>query len=99
MIVSGGLFFVGLLARSIGFGVELALIALVITTIEGWLITPPLLGRVARMHTLAVLLGLLVWTWIWGLWGSILAMPMLAAIKVVSDHVRPLAPVARLLEE
>jgi predicted PurR-regulated permease PerM len=99
VIVSGGLLIVGLLAQGVGFGFELAAIALVITTIEGWLVTPPLLGRVARMHTLAVLLGLLFWSWIWGLWGTILAVPMLAILKVLSEHLAPLAPVARLLEE
>jgi predicted PurR-regulated permease PerM len=99
VIVSGGLFVVGLLARSLGFGVELAFIALVITSLEGWLLTPPLLGHAARMHTLAVFLGLLLWSWIWGIWGTILAVPMLAAVKVVADRVPTLRPLSLLLRE
>jgi predicted PurR-regulated permease PerM len=99
VIVSSGLFVVGLLAQDLVFGIQLAFAALVITTIEGWLITPPLLGKVARMHTLAVLLGLLAWSWIWGIWGSVLAVPILTAVKVVSDHVHSLRPISLLLRE
>jgi predicted PurR-regulated permease PerM len=83
----------------LAFGAELALVSLVITTIEGWLITPPLLGKAARMHTLAVFIGLLVWSWIWGIWGTILAVPMLAAVKVAADHVTTLQPFSLLLRE
>ena len=99
IIVSGGLFVVGLLANGFAFGAELGGVAMVITTIEGWLITPPLLGKAARMHTLAVFVGLLVWSWIWGIWGTILAVPMLAAVKVIADHVPKLRPLSLLLRE
>jgi predicted PurR-regulated permease PerM len=51
------------------------------------------------MHTLAVLLGLLAWSWIWGIWGSVLAVPILTAVKVVSDHVHSLRPISLLLRE
>ena len=99
VIVSTGLFLVGVLDKGVGFGLELAAIALVITSLEGWLVTPPLLGKTARIHTLAVFIGLLVWTWIWGIWGTVLAVPMLAVIKAVADHVPALSPVSRLLRE
>jgi predicted PurR-regulated permease PerM len=98
VIVSGGLAVVGLLSGGIWAAVELAAIALVITSLEGWLVTPPLLGRAARMNTVAVLLGLLLFGWIWGVWGTLLALPMLALIKSVADHVERLRPVARLFE-
>jgi predicted PurR-regulated permease PerM len=47
------------------------------------------------MHVVVVFIGLLVWTWIWGPWGTVLAVPMMAATKSVSDHVAPLRPVSR----
>jgi predicted PurR-regulated permease PerM len=87
------------LARDLAFGAELGLAAMVIATIEGWLITPPLLGKAARMHTLAVFVGLLLWSWIWGIWGTILAVPMLAAVRVAADHVPTLHPLSLLLRE
>jgi predicted PurR-regulated permease PerM len=43
--------------------------------------------------------GVLVWTWIWGPWGTVLAVPMMAAIRSIADHVEPLRPVSRLLAQ
>jgi predicted PurR-regulated permease PerM len=99
IIVSGGLFLVGVLAGGVRLGIELGTVALVITSLEGWLITPPLMGKAERMHTLAIFVGLLVWTWIWGIWGTILAVPLLAVMKAVADHLPPLRPLSLLLKE
>jgi predicted PurR-regulated permease PerM len=99
VIVSGGLFVVGLVQTGeLMEAVKISGAALVITSLEGWLLTPPLLGRTERMHVLVVFLGLLLWTWIWGAWGTILAVPMLVVVKAVADHVESLKPVRRLME-
>jgi predicted PurR-regulated permease PerM len=71
--------------------------ALAITSIEGFLITPTLMGRAARMNPVAVFVGLLFWTWIWGAWGTILAVPMMMMVKVICDHVEDFQPVGELL--
>jgi predicted PurR-regulated permease PerM len=98
VIVSGGLFVVGLVQ---GGGMTQALqmsgAALAITSLEGWLLTPPLMGKAERMSVLAVFLGLLLWTWVWGAWGTILAVPMLVVVKSVADHVDSLKPIGRLM--
>jgi predicted PurR-regulated permease PerM len=98
IIVSGGLFMVGMVQ---GGGVSQALqmsgAALVITSLEGWLLTPPLMGKAERMSVLAVFLGLLLWTWIWGAWGTILGVPMLVMMKSIADHVPRLKPIGRLM--
>jgi predicted PurR-regulated permease PerM len=98
VIVSGGLFAVGL-AQGGGLteAAQMSGVAIVITSLEGWLVTPPLMGKAERMSALAVFLGLLVWTWIWGGWGTILAVPMLVVIKSVADHVERFKPVGRLM--
>ena len=98
IIVSGGLLLVGL----VQFGefmqaVKISAAALVITSLEGWLLTPPLLGKAEHMHAVVVLLGVLLWTWIWGVWGTILAVPMLVIVKSIADHVDSLKPVSRLM--
>ncbi len=98
IIVSGGLLLVGL----VQFGelmpaVKVSGAALVITSLEGWLLTPPLLGKAEHMHAVVVFLGVLVWTWIWGAWGTILAVPMLVILKAIADHVGSLKPVSRLM--
>ena len=98
VIVSGGLFLVGLVQSGDAMqGIKMAGAALVITSIEGWLLTPPLIGKAERMSAVVVFLGLLLWTWIWGAWGTILAVPMLVVIKSVADHVDVLKPVGRLM--
>jgi predicted PurR-regulated permease PerM len=98
VIVSGGLFLVGVTqGGGVTQGLEMAAAALVITSLEGWLITPPLMGRAERMSALAVFLGLLLWTWVWGGWGTILAVPMLVTVKSVADHVDRLRPIGRLM--
>jgi predicted PurR-regulated permease PerM len=98
VIVSGGLFAVGLMQ---GGGVTQALqmsgAAILITSLEGWLLTPALMGKAERMSALAVFLGLLLWMWVWGPWGTLLAVPMLVVIKSVADHVEPLRPLGRLM--
>jgi predicted PurR-regulated permease PerM len=76
---------------------QMAGAAIVITSLEGWLITPPLMGKAERMSPLAVFLGLLLWTWVWGAWGTLLAVPMLVVIKSVADHIESLRPVGRLM--
>ncbi|MGE3275227.1 MAG: AI-2E family transporter [Vicinamibacterales bacterium] len=98
VIVSGGLFVVGLTQfGDIWPAIQVSAAALAVTSAEGWLLLPPLLGKTERMHMVVVFLGLLVWTWIWGAWGTILAVPMLSIVKAVCDHVPTLRPVARLL--
>lgn len=97
-IVSGALFVVAMVQfGKVGTAAWVAFIAMVITSIEGWLLTPALQGRVARMNEVAVFIGLLFWSWVWGFWGAILAVPMMMAIKAVCDHVEDLQGIGELL--
>jgi predicted PurR-regulated permease PerM len=76
VIVSGGLLVVGLVqGGGVAQALQMSAAAVVITSLEGWLLTPPLMGKAERMSALAVFLGLLLWTWLWGAWGTILAVP------------------------
>jgi predicted PurR-regulated permease PerM len=98
VIVSGGLLFVGLLQFDDPLmGLKTAAAALAITSLEGWLLTPLLLGKAERMHVVVVFLGVLLWTWLWGAWGTVLAVPMLVVVKAICDHVESLQPISRLL--
>ncbi len=74
-------------------------VALVITTLEGWFLTPVLMSRVAAMNQVAVFVGLLFWGWVWGLPGLLLAVPMMMVLKAVADRTEGLQPVGRLLGE
>lgn len=74
-----------------------AAVALAITSLEGFLLTPWLTSRAARMNAVAVFVGLLFWGWVWSVWGMLLAVPMLMVIKAVCDHVEDFKGVGELL--
>lgn len=71
--------------------------ALVITSLEGFLLTPMLVGQASSMNQIAVFAGLLFWSWLWGVWGILLAVPMMMVTKVICDHVEALQPIGHLL--
>jgi len=72
-------------------------ISLVITSLEGWVLTPWLTSRTARTNEVAVFIGLIFWTFVWGLWGTLLAVPMLVAVKAYCDRIDDLKPIGELL--
>ena len=73
--------------------------SLAITTIEGMVITPLMVSRMASMNPVAVFLGLLFWGWLWGVVGMLLAVPLMMVDKAVADRVEDLKPLAELLGE
>ena len=98
LLITAGLSIVGFLQfGTIGMTAAVAGVALLITTLEGWLLTPSLIGRAASMNHVAVFAGLLFWSWAWGVWGMLLAVPMMMVIKVVCDRVDALQPVGHFL--
>jgi predicted PurR-regulated permease PerM len=66
--------------------------------IEGQVITPSVMARRFSLNPVAVVVSLVFWFWMWGTPGVLLAVPILAAFKVVCDHVGPLNAVGHLLE-
>ena len=74
-------------------------ITLAITSLEGWLLTPTLMSRAAQMNPVAIFVGLLFWSWVWGVWGTILAVPMMMTAKAICDRVEDLQAVGELLGE
>jgi len=71
--------------------------ALMIATLVGTFITTWMTGRIASMNSAAVFVSLLFWGWLWGVWGLLLGLPIVVIVKVVSQHVEPLHPLAELL--
>ena len=72
---------------------------LVIAITVGTFVTTWMTGRIARMNSAAVFISLLFWGWLWGIWGMLLSVPIIVIVKVVSEHVEPLQPMAELLGE
>ncbi|HWG87656.1 MAG TPA: AI-2E family transporter [Candidatus Acidoferrales bacterium] len=51
---------------------------------------PKVIGKRLRLNPLLVTIALLVWGWIWGALGLILAVPIMGVVKIVCDHVTSL---------
>jgi predicted PurR-regulated permease PerM len=71
-------------------GIALTVFVLHILAIN--VLYPKFLGSRLRLNPLAVTIALLVWAWLWGAVGLILAVPITAGMKIVFDHVQPLKP-------
>ncbi|MDX1552338.1 MAG: AI-2E family transporter [Marinobacter sp.] len=74
-----------------------AVVSLVITSIQGNLLLPMLTSRVSSLNEIAIFIGLLFWGWLWGPIGLVIATPLLMIIKTLCDHVAKLKPVGELL--
>jgi predicted PurR-regulated permease PerM len=71
--------------------------SLLINTIEGYLLVPWATSKASSMNPVAVFIGVLAWGWLWGVWGLLLGIPILMAVKAVCDRVDHLKPVGELL--
>jgi predicted PurR-regulated permease PerM len=74
-------------------------VTLAIAAIEGNVLTPWLMSRAGQMNAVAVFVSLLFWGWIWGVWGLLLAVPIMAAAKAVCERIDDLSSYAELLKE
>lgn len=72
-------------------------ISLLINTVEGYLLVPWATSKASSMNAVAVFIGVLAWGWLWGVWGLLLGIPILMAVKAVCDRVDHLKPVGELL--
>src|SRR5579872_1591951 len=60
---------------------------LVLHVLEANLITPVLLGRRFTLNPVVIFVSLIFWTWLWGVPGALLSVPILVSIKVICDRV------------
>jgi predicted PurR-regulated permease PerM len=73
--------------------------AAVVAFLEGNVITPRLTGRAGKMNAVATFAGILFWGWMWGVWGMLLAVPIMTAMKAAFARIEGLRPVAELLSD
>ena len=71
---------------------------LVLHTIEGQIVTPIILGRRMALSPLVLILALMLFGWLWGIIGLLLAVPLLVCVKLVLARVEGMEGWARLLE-
>ena len=91
-------FVIGLVALD-GFwpAFYLTIIWLMIEFIIGFGLTNYIQSRSSRINSAALFVGFLVFGWLWGGWGLVVAAPVLAAVKAVSDRVPSLKEISTML--
>ncbi|HYC38787.1 MAG TPA: AI-2E family transporter [Usitatibacter sp.] len=70
---------------------------ILVATLVGSVFATWLSARQTRMNTTATFIGLLFFGWIWGLWGILLGIPLLAIVKTICERYDGWQPVAELL--
>lgn len=75
-----------------------AAIYLGLHTLEGQIVTPIVLGKRMALSPLILILALMVFGWMWGLIGLLLAVPMLVCVKIVLTRLDGMEGWAKLLE-
>jgi predicted PurR-regulated permease PerM len=70
---------------------------LALNLIESNLVTPMIYGNRMKLNTVALFIGLVFWWYIWGIPGAILAVPMMATLKIACDHIESLSPIGEFL--
>ena len=67
------------------------------TALEGQLITPALVGNRLRINSIAIILAIAFWGWLWGFVGVLVAVPLLIVTSVIANHVEGLGGLRELL--
>jgi predicted PurR-regulated permease PerM len=83
--------------ESLSHALLLPAVYLLLNILEGNFVTPLVVGRILTLNPVMVFIFLMFWGWIWGVAGALLAVPILATIKIVCDHITPLAPIGEFI--
>jgi predicted PurR-regulated permease PerM len=73
------------------------LVFFTIDTIEGQFVTPFLTGRSLTLNPVMIFLSMLLWGWIWGVIGALMAVPILMTLKIFCDHIASLQPLGEFV--
>jgi predicted PurR-regulated permease PerM len=83
--------------NSLGMAALVGGASVAIATVIGTFVATWMTGRIANLNSAAVFISLMFWGWLWGVWGMLLSIPIVVIVKVVSQHVEQLHPIAELL--
>jgi predicted PurR-regulated permease PerM len=72
-------------------------IFIAINFVQGNLVSPLVMSKRLTLNPVGLFIGLAFWWWVWGIAGVLLAVPLMAAFKIVCDHVESLAAVGEFL--
>ncbi|GGA29099.1 AI-2E family transporter [Neptunicoccus cionae] len=83
--------------ESLTYAMVAPLVYFTLTSLEAQFITPVLLGIRMKMNTVAVFVSVIFWAWLWGIPGALIAVPILAVIKTICDHIEGLSTFGNFL--
>lgn len=63
----------------------------------GLVIAPWITEKMMRINAVTIFVALLFWGWLWGVWGMLLGVPIVMAVKVVCERTEGWQPIAELL--
>ena len=82
-------------AVTLGSFSEIVLVPIVylsLNLLEEYVLLPLVLGRRLLLNPVIVLLWMIFWAWLWGVPGALMAVPLLAILKIICDRIQTLAP-------
>ncbi|HET7237387.1 MAG TPA: AI-2E family transporter, partial [Terrimicrobiaceae bacterium] len=68
-----------------------------LTVLEGQILTPILTGRRLTLNPVVIFVSMLVWGWLWGVVGALMAVPILMTFKICCDHIESLSAIGEFL--
>lgn len=79
---------------TLGQALLVPLVVFGINILEGQLITPHIIGRRLALSPVVVFTSIVVWGWLWGIPGALMAIPIVAAFKVICERIDAFNPIA-----
>jgi predicted PurR-regulated permease PerM len=83
--------------EDVGRALAVPAIVYALDSLEGHFLTPIITGQTLDLNPVVILLGLLFSGWLWGVVGALIAIPMLVTLRILCDHIAPLAPISEFL--
>ncbi len=68
----------------------------VLITVQN-VISPQIWGKRLALNPVAIFISIIFWGWMWGMAGALLAVPLLASLKIVAGRVSALRPASEFL--
>jgi predicted PurR-regulated permease PerM len=84
---------------SLGYALLIPAAFTALSLIESEIASPLVLSRRLQMNSVAILLSLAFWAWLWGIPGAAIALPVLVTIKVFCNHIEGLSGLGEFLSE
>jgi len=81
----------------LGQTIAIPAVFLTFTVIEGQILMPYITGRRLTLNPVVIFLSMLLWGWLWGIVGTLIAVPIVMIFRIVCEHVETLKPIGEFL--